>query len=333
MKAILHYIHISLIAAIIPVIMLQKPVYSQKAIASIDTTSILLGEQIQLKLNVTLPSTAIVFWPGFTDSTFAPVEIIAASRVDTIETSRKNYLQYKQLLTITSFDSGYHTIPPIPVEYQMKGDTQRYVAITDSLLLHVRTVEVDTTKAIRDIKGNLEAPITLAELWPFFGALAIIGLIAGFIWYYLWRRKMKKPLFPVIRKIQLPPWKIAFETLDNIESRKLWQNGKYKEYHTEVTDVLRVYLETQFKIPAMEMISSEIMESFERDEQLKPLQGKIWQILQIADLVKFAKEVPTPAENTQSMEIIRAFIRDTRPNESVDPKKDESLDISTKQPE
>lgn len=312
------------VALLLVMVLFREPIYAQKAVASMDTTSIRIGEQVQLKLNVTLPASALVLWPAFTDSTFAPIEILATSKVDTIETSRNSYLQYKQLLTITAFDSGYHTIPPIPVHYQMKGDTQRFVAITDSLMLHVRTVEVDTTRAIRDIKANMEAPITLAELWPVFAGIAIIGLIAGFIWYYLWRRKMKKPLFPIIRKVQLPPWQIALTALDDIESRKLWQNGKYKEYYTELTDVLREYLERQFRIPAMEMISTEIMESLQKNDKLKMFQDKIWQVLQIADLVKFAKELPLASENMQSMEITRAFIRETKPAESTEPPKDNS---------
>ncbi|MBK7172998.1 MAG: hypothetical protein IPH84_07150 [Bacteroidales bacterium] len=303
----------------------QAEVRAQKATASLDTTSIRLGEQVQLQLNVTLPSAANVIWPRFTDSTFSPVEILHASKVDTIETSRNNYLQYKQFITITSFDSGYHVIPPISVEYQMKGDLQTMVSVTDSLILHVRTVDVDTTRAIKDIKGNMEAPITLAELWPVFAGIAIVGLIAGFIWYYLWRKKMKKPLFPVIKKAQLPPWQLALENLDIIEAKKLWQNGKYKEYHTEVTDVLRVYLESQFRIPAMEMISSEIMDAFQGNDQLKPFKEKVWQVLQLADLVKFAKEVPIPAENVMSLENSRAFIIETKPTENPEPQKEVTL--------
>jgi hypothetical protein len=306
------------------VVLFSVQVKAQKALASLDTTSILLGEQVQLKLDVTLPKAAKIIWPVFTDTIFSPIEIIRSGRVDTIETSRNSYLQYKQYLTITSFDSGYKTIPPITFEYQIPGDTSKQKVITDSLLLLVRTVEVDTTRNIKDIKAPMSAPLTLEELWPIFAGIAIIGLIAGFIWYYLWRKKMRKPLFPVIRKPQLPPWQTALESLNTLETKKLWQNGRVKEFYTELTDVLRLYLENQHNIPAMEMISSDIIESLEKIEILKNSKDRIWQILQLADLVKFAKENPLPSENDLSLANARNFVMETKPsevNESTSPEK------------
>jgi len=291
---------------------------AQKAVASLDTTSIRLGEQVQLKLDVTLPKAAKISWPVFSDSIFSPVEIVKAGKVDTIETSRNTYLQYKQLITITSFDSGYQTIPPIEFQYQVPGDTTLLTAMTDSLFLHVRTVEVDTTRAIRDIKAPMSAPLTLQELWPLFAGIAIIGLVAGFIWYYLWRRKLNKPLFPIIRKPQLPPWQVAIESLNLLESKKLWQEGRVKEYYTELTDVLRLYLENQHNIPAMEMISADIVESLDQDDILKLFKDKIWQVLQLADLVKFAKEMPLPSEHHLSLSNARSFILETKPVEVIE---------------
>ena len=124
---------------------------------------------------------------------------------------------------------------------------------------------------------------------------------------------MKKPLFPVIRKQHLPAWQQALESLDRIESLKLWQTGRYKEYYTGITDVLRIYLENQFQIPAMEMISAEIIESLERDPSLNAQKEKVMQVLNLADLVKFAKEQPLPAENQLSLDNTREFVNSTKP--------------------
>lgn len=303
----------NLTAILASILISWQPVLAQKASASLDTTSIRIGEQVQLKLNITLPKHTRLQWPLLNDSTFAPVEIVNASKVDTVETSRNNYLQYKQLLTITSFDSGYQSIPPVEFQYTLPGESVPQQVRSDSLILYVRSVDVDTTRAIRDIKPTMEAPLTLAELWPVFTGLAIVGLIAGFIWYYLWRRKMKKPLFPAIRKQQLPAWQEALENLERIESMKLWQNGRYKEYYTGITDVLRIYLENQFQIPAMEMISAEIIESLERHPGLNAHKEKVIQVLNLSDLVKFAKELPLPAENQLSFDNIKEFVNNTKP--------------------
>ncbi len=312
---------------LLTVVLLSVQAEAQKAVASLDTTSIRIGEQIQLKLDVTLPRAAKVHWPVLTDSTFAPIEIVALSKVDTIETTRNSYLQYRQVLSITSFDSGYKTIPSIQIEYQLPGDSARLKAFTDSLVVHVRTIEVDTTKAIRDIKAPMQAPMTLSELWPFLGGLAIIGMIVAAIWYYLWRRKLNKPLFPVIRKAQLPPWQIALDTLNELESKKLWQNGRVKDYYTEITDVLRQYLENQFNIPALEMISSDIMDSLKGNVLFESSNEKLWQVLELADLVKFAKEMPLPSEHELSLANARYFVLNTKPADITE--KPVETDITT----
>ena len=315
---------------LLTVVLLSVQAKAQKAVASLDTTSIRIGEQVQLKLDVTLPRSAKVQWPVLTDSTFSPIEIIAFSKVDTIETTRNAYLQYRQILSITSFDSGFKTIPSIPIEYQLPGDSTRLRAFTDSLVLQVRTIEVDTTKAIRDIKAPMQAPMTLSELWPFFGGLAIIGIIVALIWYYLWRRKLNKPLFPVIRKAQLPPWQIAFDTLNDIESKKLWQNGRVKDYYTEITDALRQYLENQFNIPAMEMISSDIMDSLKGNILFESSNEKLWQVLELADLVKFAMEMPLPHEHELSLANARNFVLNTKPADITEKPVENEITVVTK---
>ena len=299
------------------IVLVSGRIQAQKAVASLDTTSIRIGEQVQLKIDATLPRNARINWPVFADTAFAPIEIVGHSKVDTIETTRNTYLQYRQILSITAFDSGYKTIPPITIEYQLPGDTSHLKTFTDSLVLHVRTVDVDTTKAIRDIKAPMQAPLMLSELWPVFGGIAILGLLAAGIWYYLWRKRINKPLFPVIRKPQLPPWQNALEDFNTIESRKLWQNGKVKEYHTEITDVLRHYLEDQFRIPAMEMISTDIMESLSTDPIFEASSDTLWQVLELADLVKFAKQLPLPDENQRSLTYARNFVMNTKPAETA----------------
>lgn len=304
-------------------IFLAEQLSAQKAVARIDTTSIKIGEQVQLHLDVTLPSKATVKWPSFSDTAFSSVEIVKRSKVDTLETTRNTFVQIRQTLTITSFDTGYHTIPQISIQYTVPGDTVRMETLTDSLMLHVRTIDVDTTRAIRDIKSQMQAPITLAELWPIFGGAGLLGLIAGFIWYYLWRRKMNKPLFPVIRRPQLPPWQIALESLNELETKKLWQGGKVKEYYTEITDVVRTYIEGQHQVPAMEMISSDIIDSLEQKGIEKTILVKVERILVLADLVKFAKENPLPPENAECLNNARNFILETKPGEVNTPAENE----------
>ncbi|MBL7893041.1 MAG: hypothetical protein JNL63_10450, partial [Bacteroidia bacterium] len=92
---------------------------------------------------------------------------------------------------------------------------------------------------------------------------------------------------------------------------KLWQEGKVKQYHSRLTDILRLYIEARFKIPALEQTSDEIMSNFRSvliDEESKK---KIKQVFLVADLVKFAKEQPLPSENELSLTNAFDFVNGT----------------------
>jgi len=84
--------------------------------------------------------------------------------------------------------------------------------------------------------------------------LALLGiLIVIAVIYYLRKRKKAEPVFQIRLKPQLLPHEIALSELEKLRLRKLWQEGRVKEYHSELTDILRRYFEKRFSIMAMEM--------------------------------------------------------------------------------
>jgi hypothetical protein len=287
--------------------------YAQKAVLNLDTSSIRIGERVQLRLHATLPKSASIYWPLISDTLTSKIEVAKKSKVDTNATSRKDFINYSQNILITSFDTGFHYIPPFTIHYSYAGDTARHELLSEGVYLKVRTVEVDTTQAIRDIRGTMQAPLTFAELAPYLGGIAILGIIIGMIWYYFWRKRMNKPLFPVLTRPQGPPWQIALQNLDVLGEKKLWQNGKIKEYYSELTDILRQYLQNQYGIDAMEMITTEILAAYDMAGLQADARLKLSGILQLADFVKFAKATPLKDENESSMTYARQFIEDTKP--------------------
>ena len=287
--------------------------YPQKAVLSLDTSSIRIGERVSLRLNATLPRTASIYWPAIADTLSSKVEVASKSKIDTNATSRSEFTNYSQTLLITSFDTGFHYISPFTILYSYAGDTSRHELLSEGVYLKVRTVEVDTTKAIRDIRGPIQAPLTFAELTPYLAGLAIIGLIISLIWYYLWRKRINKPLFPVITRTLGPPWQIALQSLDSLEDKKLWQNGKIKEYYSELTDIIRHYLHQQHDIEAMEMITAEILFAYDSSALKADARSILTYILEQADYVKFAKAIPLRNENELSMTYAKQFIDTTKP--------------------
>lgn len=287
--------------------------YAQKAVLNLDTSSIRIGERVQLRLHATLPKTASIYWPIISDTLTSNIEVAAKSKIDTNATSRKDFINYSQNILITSFDTGFHYIPPFTIHYSYAGDTSRHELLSEGVYLKVRTVEVDTTQAIRDIRGPMQAPLTFAELAPYLGGIAILGIIIAMIWYYFWRKKMNKPLFPVLTRPQGPPWQIALQSLEALGAKKLWQNGKIKEYYSELTDILRQYLQNQHGIDAMEMITTEILAAYDMAGLQTEARSKLSLMLELADFVKFAKATPLKEENESSMNYARQFIEDTKP--------------------
>ena len=288
-------------------------VYAQKAVLSLDTSSIRIGDRVQLRLNAIFPKSATIYWPVITDTLTAAIEVASKSKVDTTETSRKDYVNYNQIISITSFDTGFHYIPPFTINYTYPGDTKKYELLSEGVYLNVKAVEVDTTKAIRDIKGPIQAPLTFAELAPYLGGAAGLVLIIGLVWYYLWRKRINKPLFPVLTRAPGPPWETALQRLHTLEEKKLWQNGSIKEYYSELTDIIRQYLEAQHGIEAMEMVTSEILDVYDKSGLYPDSRLALSNILVQADYAKFAKVIPQRKENELSMTWSQQFIQDTKP--------------------
>ncbi len=287
-------------------------------VARFDTTDILIGDQIDLNIRFSMPMDYRVLWPHYKDTLTRNIEIISMTSVDTVRHESENLVDMLQSITITSFDSGYYYIPPIKFQYQPIDDTGFREATTIPLYLRVHTMEVDTAQAIKAIKPPLSAPLTFREILPWL-SIALGGLVVIFLAVYIIRRRKKnKPLFRIRPRIILPPHVIAMNGLEGLKDKKLWQAGKVKDYYTELTDIIREYIEERFKVQAVEMTTEEILEGMKNTEAGKDSVNKLARTLVLADLVKFAKEKPTDLDNSISMTSSIDFVKETRSEREIE---------------
>ena len=289
-----------------------RPAVSQqvKADAILDTNSILIGDQIGFHLGLTIPVDYHFVWPVLDDTLTANVEIVKKSPVDTLSIDH-GVLTLGQQFTITSFDSGYYVIPPVKFRFGPAGDSLTGEVETEPYLLNVFSVAVDTTKSIKPIKMPEEAPYTFAEIFPWALLGIVIILLVAFVVYYLRRRAENKPVFSR-PKPKLPPHRIALDALEKLKNEKVWQQNREKEYHSRLTDIIRVYIEDRFGIKAVEMTTPEILESAGRHAEISSGDMELLKdMLELADLVKFAKFKPMPSENEQVMDKAFAFVKNT----------------------
>ena len=287
------------------------------AAAKLDTNRILMGEQADLQLKVFMPAELLkepdkfIQWPALTDSISKEIEIVEASAIDTSFSTDKKTAFLTQNLTLTSFDTGFFVIPPF--RFLKGGDSSRFFE-TQAMLLEVQSVKVDTTQAIKDIKPPIEAPYTLREALPYI--IAVVALVAIIYLLFLYfKKKRKKPEIILENIPEILPHVLALNELEKLKQQKLWQGGQTKLYHTLLTEIVRIYIENRFSIKALEQTSDEIILSFRSLPVNNESKSMLEQILVMADLVKFAKSVPLPAENDLSYTHAIEFVRSTAQDE------------------
>jgi hypothetical protein len=299
-------------AMIILVYLLSVPqqLYSQyvEIKAELDTSQITIGDQFNLNLHVSQPSGMDVVFPDILDTLTSKIEVLQQFESDTTS-AEDDQVEVKKRYLLTCFDSGLYEIPPLP--FRVSFDDWDDTLFSNPMLLLVNSVPLDST--IRDIKQPVNVPISFAEIFPFLLLGAGILALAYAVFYFLRKRKRKEPLFTSIKPMD-PPHVIALRELDELKEAKLWQKNEYKLYYTRLTEIIRMYMEKRFGIPAMEQTTFDILRSWKQagysDQELDDI---LKQLLNLADLVKFAKEKPLPTDNEENINNAYVFVRKTRP--------------------
>ncbi|UCH13531.1 MAG: hypothetical protein JSV22_10500 [Bacteroidales bacterium] len=295
---------------LLTVALISQNTFSQLVTINVelDTNQILIGDQVNMQIEVIKSGDASVIFPAFEENLTDEIEIVNISGIDSAELEDYKTALY-QNLTITAFDSGLLYIPPVDFLYISKGFTDTISSSAN--YLEVFPVKIDTTGTIRDIKGLYKAPYSLGELYPYILALIFIGLLVWFIIYYIEKKKKDEP---ILRKVRPPemPHIIALRELDKLKAEKLWQQNKVKLYYTRLTEIVRTYIERRFEIMAMEETTSEILNEFQEREIENVNYSILEQLLNLADLVKFAKSEPLPDENITHMDNAYAFVKNTK---------------------
>lgn len=293
--------------------------------ATLDSNSILIGNQLHLRLSVTTDNSkglVKIQFPAIADTIVSKLLVVNKSKIDTVipDSSVPTRQVQRQELVLTSFDSGYYAIPPF--HFVINDDTA-HPMLTEALLLQVRTIPVDTTKGFRDIKGPIQVRFSFLEILPYIGyGLAGLAILSLIVYLIVTRLKRKPVAKVVIKEPQIPPHVKALKALEELALKKMWQAGKIKDYHTEITEILRVYVSDVYHFDALEMTTDEIINALQRSTLSDNLLIMLKHILILADLVKFAKEQPLPFEHESSLTKATDFIKDTAPVAAPEPVKE-----------
>ena len=278
-------------------------IFAQKVRVKADTTNIRIGEQFEYQ--ITVGDTANVIIPKLEGIT--GLEIVEDLPLDTV----KNNLFKKYILT--GFDSGAFYIPSQQIFIRNRA------YITDSILINVATVAVDTLQQkMFPIKSIQSEPWVFNDFKPYLIWVVLgILLIAALIIYLRTRKKkesLEKAVIPTI-----PAFEEAIAKLKELDEKLLWQNNRIKEYYTELTEILQNYLGKDVEIPTQELTSSEIIELVKTQNKTRHLEieqhtfKNLHLVLKNADLVKFAKSKPLSHEIEVDRKLTENIISNIQP--------------------
>lgn len=268
--------------------------------ARTDSSHYRIGDWINLIVDGTMAAEVDTIAPAVRDS-IGQFEVLHINRAEN---------KPSWIIRLMTVDTGSIFIPPVPFAYRVKGDTAIHKAFTNPLLLSVSGIAVDPKGDIKDIKPPVSAPWRFEDVLPYL--IALVLLTGAAVGYYFYRKKQKvKQAAFVPAKPKMAPHTAALFALRELEDKKLWQNGKVKEYYSEATEIIRRFFEGRWNFIALELTTDEILQHMKQIPESELVWKEMQSLFVTADLVKFAKYVPTPEENQKVLhwayEIVRAM--------------------------
>ena len=306
--------------------------HAQKASAhaTVQPSEILIGEQALINLQVIAPKDKEILFPIYQDSIVSGLEVLSIGNADTTITDNVRTINMKYL--VTSFDSTLYFIPSMPISdgvdtiysnsFGLKVTAPELKDSTIAYLERMKTGETDSIDfnelRLNDIKSIQKAPFSwkdlLSLLWIPLIILILLAIIGAII--YLIIRKNKKGYFFTPPPL-LPAHVRAMKSLDKIKEEKIWQQERYKDFYTQLTDVLRRYINERYGINSLEMTSDEILSIIRIKAEEDSVYNNLKQVLSVADLVKFAKYKPFIDENDLSMMNAYFFVNQTKEDDPL----------------
>ncbi len=240
-----------------------------------------VGDLLQLKVTIEGSGNATVEWPLFEPDSLA-------FQLVSVDSAGK--LPHERIFNLALYDTGQYLLPPQAIVlHATKSNETLY---TRPLAVQIVPILPDTANAPQPIRGPRTLPLTLRDIlslaiWP------LVILAVAVVAYLYWRsRKKRQPEKIALPEIILPAHELALQELIHLRDKKLPQKGMLKEFFSELSEVLRRYIERRYRFPALEMTTWDIEQELRRDDFPQILHQEGLLILRESDLVKFAKYVP-----------------------------------------
>lgn len=293
--------------------LLTSAVWSQRSLievkSAVDTAVITIGDRIKYSIEIDHIEGMRVEKPG-PGANLGQFEIKDYQIFD--PRKQNGRVQQKFEYTISVFDTGHFVIPAFPVVYFPTDSLTDYKRIEASpIRITVKSVLNDQNAELKDIKAPLSIPF---DTWALIAALLIVVFtgLAGFFAYRFYKSRKEKGYLIIPPKPPRPAHELALEQLQKLKQSSLLQESKIKEYYTELSEIIRGYLENRYFVQALEETSKEILEDMKQQGLAADSIETLAEILQLSDLVKFAKHQPGQEENFNIVDRAIDFVNQTK---------------------
>lgn len=237
---------------------------------------------------------------------------LQSTKIDTVQNNGKTFLACKQ--TYMGFIPGVIALgDSVLVRYSV--DTNETILRLQPAEIEILQYQIDTLKTeIKDIKPLVEEPFSIKEILPLiYLILGIVALIVGlyFLVKYL-RNRPKEDKPQIVQKKQIPPHIKALKSLEDLRLKRLSEQGLKKQYYSELSEIVWIYLEERFSITACEMTTEEILEQMKMYSEISTSDFEnLKKMFFISDLVKFAKYESDDFADKNAWNVSKDFVNNT----------------------
>ncbi len=296
-----------LMATLLLLLLIFLPPFDAKGrvqpVVSVTVTpdTLLVGDRIHCTITVQHAEGEAATLEGVNAVAIKPFELISSKRHSSAAPPGQAQDIFE--LQLALFGAGRQPLPPFTVLLRnSSGGVTSRVSYKPSSSVFVRELTDASMRDLRPIKPPLTPPIPYLLLMPvLLGAFGVGGVVLLL-------------LFLLKRTVRNSAEKVDSSQVAQRKLRKLGSSLSAgmppHECYEELSNIMRSFLETHYRISALEAVTQEI----ERDLKKLGVAGfeSIMNLLKQADLVKFADSRPDVEESRQSLDKASEVIRSTR---------------------
>lgn len=276
-------------------------IHAQIPVSKISTDYIKFGEPIVLKITVKTGQKDTIIFPTIIDTLSEKFQVLRQKK-DTLR--KNNSIFISDSIIFSAYEEGTFSVPP----QRILVNSKEY--FTPSYKVTVAPVVTDSVKTpLFDIKSIVQIPKNVWDyIQPFLGYVLVLLVILVCVIIYLIRRNKKKS-----ETYKSEPDVLAIKRLKKLKKSDYIAKDLYKKYYSELTSIIKEYMEARWNFPATKLLSDDLLEYLKKEKWLDENEiENLSVIFKISDLAKFAKYKPTPEETKLHMEKAINFINLTK---------------------